>query len=93
VGPRHDVETLVVMQPVRVDTDSVDEEGRLVFADGLLVAILVQLQDSDHERAGQWFLEVGLGSLQGVAAPTFASLPEATRWIRRRITGPAPQDG
>jgi hypothetical protein len=85
VDPPGNVEALVLMQPIRVDTDSSDQEGRLVLANGLLVGVLVRLDEAEHERAGQWFLEVGLGSLQGLNAPTFASLPEATRWVRRNL--------
>jgi hypothetical protein len=85
VDPPCNVEALVVLQPIRVDTDSSDQEGRLVLANGLLVGVLVRLDEAEHERAGQWFLEVGLGALQGLNAPTFASLPDATRWLRQNL--------
>ncbi|MCJ2120596.1 hypothetical protein MKK65_29180 [Methylobacterium sp. J-001] len=79
------VETLVVLQPIAVDTDSPDRDGMLVIANGLLVAVLVRLDEPEHDNVGSWFLEVGFGRLQGKRAPTFLNLEEATRWLRRRL--------
>ena len=79
------VETLVVLQPIAVDTASPDREGRLVIANGLLVAVLVRLDAPEHEMPGFWFLEAGLGRLQGIRAPPFAALEDATQWLRRRL--------
>ncbi|MCJ2116461.1 hypothetical protein MKK65_07685 [Methylobacterium sp. J-001] len=83
-GPGN-VEMLVVLQPIAVDTDSPDREGRLVIANGLLVAVLVRLAEPEHDDVGSWFFEVGFGRLQGKKAPTFLSLEEATRWLRRNL--------
>ncbi|WP_238313973.1 hypothetical protein [Methylobacterium crusticola] len=82
--PRN-IETLVLLQPIAVDTGSPDREGMLVMANGLLVAVLVRLDTPEHERRGSWFLETGLGRLQGVRAPAFESLEEATRWLRKLL--------
>ena len=79
------VETLVVLQPIAVDTDSPDRDGRLVIANGLLVAVLVRLAEPEHDNVGSWFFEVGFGRLQGRKAPTFQNLEEATRWLRRNL--------
>ncbi|MCJ2117274.1 hypothetical protein MKK65_12000 [Methylobacterium sp. J-001] len=79
------VETLVVLQPIPVDTDSPDREGRLVIANGLLVAVLVRLAEPEHDDVGSWFIEVGFGRLQGRKARTFLSLEDATRWLRRHL--------
>ena len=38
----------VLVRPVRVATGSGDEDGRLVLADGMLVAVLVRLEDPAH---------------------------------------------
>ncbi len=57
----------------------------LVIANGLLVAVLVRLDAPDHERPGDWYMEAGFGRLAGARAPLFATLDEATRWIRRRL--------
>ena len=83
--PRGNVETLVTMQPIAVDTGSDDRDGMLVMANGMLVAVLVQLATPDHEDAGDWFVEVALGPLRAHLAPTFENLDDATRWMRRRI--------
>jgi hypothetical protein len=82
---RNNVETLVVLQPIAVDTASPDREGRLVIANGLLVAVLVRLDAPEHEMPGFWFLEAAFGRLQGSNAPPFAELEDATQWLRRRL--------
>lgn len=57
---RDNVESLIVLQPILVDTASPDQVGMLVIANGLLVAVLVRLDAPEHERRGAWFMEVGL---------------------------------
>ena len=79
------VETLVVLQPISVDTASPDQVGMLVMANGLLVAVLVRLDAPEHTQSRSWFLEVGLGRLAGARAPTFDTLEDATRWLRQRL--------
>ncbi|MCJ2101233.1 hypothetical protein [Methylobacterium sp. E-046] len=84
---RGNVETLLVLQlqPIAVDTNSPDREGMLVIANGLLVAVLVRLAEPEHHNVGSWFLEVGFGRLQGQRVPTFPTLEDASRWLRRRL--------
>jgi hypothetical protein len=81
----HNVVTLVVLQPIAVDTASPDREGMLVIANGLLVAVLVRLDAPEHEMPGFWFLEATLGRLQGIRAPPFATLENATHWLRHHL--------
>ncbi|MCJ2109138.1 hypothetical protein MKK70_27960, partial [Methylobacterium sp. E-041] len=74
----HDnVETLLVLQPILVDTGSPDREGRLVLANGLLIAVLVRLDTPEHEVGPGWFVEAAFGRLVGISAPIFATLEEA----------------
>lgn len=84
---RSNVETLLVLklQPIAVDTGSPDRDGVLLLANGLLVAVLVRLDALEHEHPGYWFLEAGFGRLQGLRAPTFLTLDEASRWLRRHL--------
>ena len=86
---RDNVETLVVLQPISVDTRSPDQTGMLVMSNGLLVAVLVRLDAPEHEQPGTWFMEVGMGRLAGMRAPKFDTLEDATRWIRQRLKGQA----
>ena len=73
-------------QPVKVATGSADEEGRLVFRDGKLIAVLVRLDDLNHGPAlGQWSLEAGFNGVDSVKPPLFANLAAAERWIDRQI--------
>jgi hypothetical protein len=77
----------VTLQPVRIETGSDDEDGRLVFADGLLVAVLVRLSDQHGDMTGQWYYEHGFGRFDGPGHPTFATLEAAQDWITRRQAG------
>ena len=72
------------LQSVRVATGS-DEDGMLVFdKHQRLVAVLTRLSDQHEDLRGQWFLEVGLGRLDGPNHPVFADLDAAQEWIAQR---------
>jgi hypothetical protein len=73
-------------QPVRVAARGGDEEGYLIFAHERLIAVLVYLSQLHEEMAGRWYLEVGLGRLEGPRKPTFKDLEEAEAWITARLT-------
>lgn len=75
----------VTLQPLRVETGTTDEEGRLVFYGGKLVAVLVRLSDEHEGMAGRWFLEHGFGPLDDTRHPTFDGLDPACVWIARRL--------
>lgn len=85
MSERGNVETLVVLQPIAVDTGSPDRDGMLVIANGLLVAVLVRLEGPEHDDLGSWFMEAGFGLLQGKRVATFLTLEDATRWLRRHL--------
>lgn len=68
-------------QPVRVATGSDDQESQLVFHDGFLVAVLVQLSDMHETDAGNWYLEAGFGRVADLNPPLFADLNQAQVWI------------
>jgi hypothetical protein len=72
-------------QRVAVDTNAVDEEGCLVFADNRLVAVLVRLSELHGRKAGRWYLEHGFGKLDGPAHPDFTDLDEAQDWVAQRV--------
>ncbi len=75
----------LTLQAVQV-ANGHDEEGRLVFADGRLVAVLVQLSGLHEElgMTGQWFLETGYGRRLAGEHPTLPDLSAAEEWIRQR---------
>ena len=75
------------LQPVQVATGSDDQESQLVFVDGFLAAVLVQLSEQHDDDAGKWFLEAGFGRVDDYRAPIFADLGEAQAWIEARLTG------
>ena len=75
------------LQPVQVATGSSDTESQLVFSDGFLVAVLVQLSDDHGWATGTWFLEAGFGPVDHPDPPTFADLDAAQSWIAQRLAG------
>ena len=76
------------LEPVRLAVRE-DSEGLLVYAGGVLAAVLVQLGSLHGAQQGLWFLEAGFGALDGPNRPTFLTLDEAQSWIARRM-GVAP---
>lgn len=78
----------LVASPISVATGSNDREGVLIFSNGLLVAVLVRLQDEAHEELrGSWWLEAGFGPCSVVGPPLFSDLAEAKDWIGTQLTG------
>ncbi len=77
----------VTWQCVRVGSGFTrEEDGRLVFLDGTLAAILVS-RPEDHEEPelrGSWFIEAGFCPVTGVPE-TFPSFEDAVAWILRRF--------
>jgi hypothetical protein len=76
----------LTLEPVLVATNGHDEEGRLVFAHGRLVGLVVRLSALHEELAGQWFFEAGFGRLGTPNHPVFADLAAAQAWIERRLS-------
>ena len=74
----------LTLEQVQVSTDSADREGRLVFTDGQLLAVLVRLSDQHTGSAGLWLLEDGFGLAAAKEAPLFPDLDAAVRWLAQR---------
>jgi hypothetical protein len=76
----------VTWQPIRVETGSSEEDGRLVLVDGKLVAVLVRLSDEhpQPELHGHWFVEAGCGPIfeRHEVFPTFE---DAVAWVRQTV--------
>lgn len=78
----------VLLQPIRVATRSADEDGRLVLADGRLVAVLARLADTAQGKlVGSWYLEVGFGACAATRPLVFDTFEAAQAWIRCRLAG------
>ncbi|WP_407530069.1 hypothetical protein [Methylobacterium oryzisoli] len=74
------------LQPAQVGSlDSDDQKGLLVWADGRLVAVLVQLSAEYGSNAGKWHLEAAFGRVSHPKAGIFADLNEAQDWITERL--------
>jgi hypothetical protein len=74
----------LTLQPVRLAAIECGE-GMLVFSKGALIAVLVRLSHHHEELAGAWFLEVGLGPLDGPTKPIFNDMDAAQEWIAAQL--------
>jgi hypothetical protein len=77
----------VSWQSVRVGSGFArEEDGRLVFVDGRLAALLVCRSDDHQESAlrGAWSIDAGFGPITGIQE-TFPSFDDAVNWILRRF--------
>jgi hypothetical protein len=78
----------ITFEPVRVATDSDDEEGFLAFVDGRLAAVFVRLTSPEHkELRGLWYIEASFGLSVTEKPPTFQSMAAAQDWLLSVIAG------
>jgi hypothetical protein len=71
------------LQHVQLKTGSQDRDGRLIFTDGELIAVIVLLADQSHgSDRGLWNLEAYFRSYRP-QAPLFASPRDAVTWLHR----------
>lgn len=71
----------------QVNTGSADQNGCLAFADGKLVAVLVELSGEEHgEQRGKWFCEAAFGPCKPAESDMmiFPSLDKAKSWFERQ---------
>jgi hypothetical protein len=72
------------LQPVRLKTGSDDRDGRLVFIDGELTAVIVLLAEEVHSQArGLWSMEADF-RVHASQPPLFNSPYEAVSWLKSR---------
>jgi hypothetical protein len=74
---------------VRVAVDgNKSEPGCLIFADGILVAVISHLEETvEGELKHRWYLEAGFGPCDEVIPhPIFASKEEAWAWVSDRVS-------
>ncbi len=72
---------MISLQPVTLDVDTGDQEARLVFRKGRLVAIVAQLGDIHEDAKGRWYLEMVFGDVPTPHPDTFDSLLDLERWL------------
>src|SRR5689334_7926926 len=78
----------ISLQTIQMGLES-DRDGRLVLADGALIAVLVRLS-SDYPDArihGSWFVESAYGFCEAAHGRIFDTLDDATCWFDRAHTG------
>lgn len=73
----------VALKPVTLGLDTDDTDGRLVFLDDRLVAVLSLLSELHGPMAGLWCVEAGFG-IDHRGGETSASLDAAVSWIEQR---------
>jgi hypothetical protein len=79
----------ITFQPVKVLVDGHDGEGRLIFVDDQLSAVIVRLDGEAHfsENDGLWHLEAGFGPCAPrTPPPPFPTAEDAAVWVSQRIT-------
>jgi hypothetical protein len=73
-------------QAVHLGPGTPDRDGVLIFHNGDLAAVLVQLTPETHDGlGGQWFLEAGFGCCVDRNAPLFESPEAAEGWIGQQM--------
>lgn len=76
---------ILSLQSTRIAIDGGEDDGLLVMADEVLVAVLVCLDRPIYgPEQGQWHLEAGFGPCAARPA-TFPRLEPALRWIAERV--------
>jgi hypothetical protein len=65
------------------------EQGLIIFADGVLVAVFSHLKETvDRELQDRWFLEAGFGPCDGtLPSPIFSNQDQAEQWVWDRLLG------
>ena len=68
-------------------------DGRLLFVDGKLGAVLVRIEDELEEERyrGAWFLEAAFGVFADDGTRIFSTLSDAVAWAERRVGSPLPR--
>lgn len=85
--PRETLPTFVC-RPILVETDSPDEKGCLVLANGRLVAVLVRVASTGIEQdktLSGWQMEAGFGRCAVAVLPLFDTLGNAVAWVREQL--------
>lgn len=70
----------VAFQVVKVAISG-QSDGRLVFIDGDLVAVVTRLDQTNEDFAGRWFAEVHFEGFEEIQDRTFGSLEEVEAYI------------
>lgn len=78
----------ITYQPVQVLIDGHDSEGRLIFANGQLTAVIVRLDGEAHspDHKGRWHLEAGFGKCNVNQGLLFVVLEAAGGWVRETLS-------
>jgi hypothetical protein len=63
--------------------DDGGQEGRLVFQNGQLIAVLTKLSPAHDDLAGRWYVEAAFGELTNFLLPqhAFDDLPAVCSWL------------
>jgi hypothetical protein len=69
-----------MFQPVKVAITG-QSDGRLVFLDGNLVAVVTRLDHTNDDFSGRWFAEAHFDGMEDIQDQTFGSLEEVQAYI------------
>ena len=79
------MEPHITCEPVRVAVGKTSEEGFLILANGVLMAVISYVVAVDDRLDGKWFVEAGFGVCTEVVPPIFNSPDEAQAWVLRSL--------
>lgn len=85
---------MVTFEPIDVAMAACrDRRGMLVLRTGLLVAVIVQLEDESHGDTylGRWHFEATFDGLPSPVRQVFDDLDEIRRWIERNAASSRPR--
>ena len=72
-------------EPVRIDSRVGDDDARLVFAQGRLLAVLVRLSLLHGELEGRWFLEAAFNPFLPQPDGPFATTEDFEAWVNKSV--------
>ena len=84
------------LKPLQIDFQHVQvalpdlSEGRLVFVDGRLAAVIVRLGDNSGAHAGKWFVEIAFGDFEAVSNELFLTLEALEDILIRQLRTKSP---
>jgi hypothetical protein len=86
---------MITFDPIRIAlAASRDGRGMLVRRDGLLVAVIVLLEDESHGDTylGKWHFEATFDGLPSPVRQVFGDLDEVRSWIEQNAASSRPGD-
>jgi hypothetical protein len=77
----------LTVENARIAGGAIPDEGRLIFYDGALVAVLIRLEpELAAQTGGVWYLQAGFGTVEDFHHPSFPSIDDGLAWLSQRLS-------